>query len=99
MRDELNSIPMVEVSRNDMLESMHNGVAIIIDWGGAVIHEWGDTTVRIFPRSAIKMIQALPLIETGAINAFGLGEKEVALACASHQGSTIHTNLLEVEMN
>jgi len=47
----------------------------------------------ILPRSACKIIQALPLIESGAADAAGLGTEELALACASHQGAALHTGL------
>ena len=52
---------------------------------------------RCFPRSAVKAIQALPLIETGAADAYGLGDKELALACASHAGEVEHTALAAVD--
>ena len=46
----------------------------------------------MLPRSSSKMIQALPLIESGAAEAYGLGSEHLALACASHQGAEIHTS-------
>ncbi len=54
--------------------------------------QWGDVTTPILPRSSIKMIQALPLIESGAAEAFGLNDEQLALACASHQGAPLHTD-------
>ncbi|TIT59792.1 MAG: asparaginase, partial [Mesorhizobium sp.] len=47
----------------------------------------------VFPRSAVKAIQALPLVESGAANAYGFGNRELALACASHSGEPAHVEL------
>ena len=68
-----NPHPMVELWRGGLLESTHSGHAVI--WGPDGIEEaWGDPTAVIFPRSSCKMIQALPLVETGAADAAGLTE-------------------------
>lgn len=86
-------IPMIELWRGGMLESVHRGHAVI--WGpGGIEAAWGDPQAVIFPRSSCKMIQALPLIETGAAEARGLTEAQLALACASHQGAKIHTDMV-----
>lgn len=82
---------LVEVWRGGMVESVHRGHAVICDAGGAVVQAWGDPDAVIFPRSSCKMIQALPLLESGAADAAGLGAQELALACASHEGGAIHT--------
>ncbi len=74
-----------------MLESVHLGHAVICDHNGGVVEAWGDPETVIFPRSSCKMIQALPLLESGAAEAAGLTDRQVALACASHQGAAIHT--------
>jgi len=83
---------LVELHRNGILESAHRGHVVVCDAGG-VIAEWGTPAEVIFPRSAYKMLQALPLVESGAAEAAGLGEHHLALSCASHQGAHIHTNL------
>ena len=70
MLNKLNSIPLVEVLRNQIVESLHFGIAVIVDYEGNIIAEWGDSDTLIFPRSAMKMIQALPLVESGAIKEF-----------------------------
>lgn len=85
------SVPMVELWRGGRLESLHRGHAVICDAGGAIVEAWGDPAAVIYPRSSCKMIQALPLVETGAAEAAGLGEAHLALACASHSGAHIHT--------
>lgn len=83
---------LVEIWRGDMCESVHQGHAVICDDTGQVIASWGDPNVVMYPRSSSKMIQALPLIESGAAAAFGLKTHQLALACASHQGAAIHTD-------
>lgn len=83
--------PLVEVTRGPFVESVHLGHAVICDAQGGIMAAWGDPQALILPRSSAKMIQALPLIETGAARAAGLGERELALACASHSGAPMHT--------
>jgi L-asparaginase II len=82
---------MVELWRGGRLESWHSGHAVICGPDGQVIEAWGDPQAIIFPRSSCKMIQALPLIESGAAAAAGLTDAQLALSCASHQGADIHT--------
>jgi L-asparaginase II len=81
----------VEVTRGNMVESRHAVHAAIIDADGTVLQAWGDTARHVYPRSAIKPLQALPLLESGAAEAFQLSNKEVALACASHLSEAMHT--------
>ena len=83
---------MIELWRGGMLESVHAGHAVICDESGAVIEAWGDAEAVIFPRSSCKMLQALPLLESGAAAAHGLTDAQLALACASHGGARIHTD-------
>lgn len=83
---------LVEVTRGPMVESRHHGAFAVIDVRGGVVVQAGDIDAPVFPRSAIKPIQALPLIETGAADAFGLSDAEVALACASHNGEKRHVD-------
>lgn len=82
--------PMVELWRGGMLESSHAGHAVICDAAGQIVQAWGDPAAVIFPRSSCKMIQALPLVESGAADAAGLKTEHLALACASHQGAEAH---------
>ena len=84
------AVPMVELWRGGMLESTHLGHAVICDADGAVVEAWGDPALTIYPRSSAKMLQALPLIESGAAAAAGLTERHLAFACASHDGSGLH---------
>ena len=82
---------MVEIWRGGLLESSHAGHAVICDASGTVRESWGDPDAVIFPRSSCKMLQALPLIESGAADAFGLTDAQLALSCASHQGAALHS--------
>jgi len=85
---------IVEVSRGDMIESRHRVAAAALDAEGASLLEAGDITALVYPRSAIKPLQALVLVESGAADAFGLGNAEIALACASHSGEERHVELV-----
>lgn len=82
---------LVEVTRGPMVESRHRGSAVVVDTAGKVVARWGDHTQPVYPRSAIKFLQAIPLVESGAAEAFGLGDAEIALACASHNAEPRHT--------
>ncbi|MGR3322697.1 MAG: asparaginase [Pseudooceanicola sp.] len=81
----------VHVTRGGFLECVHAGHAVVCDDRGEVIRAWGDPGLTVLPRSACKMLQALPLVESGAAEAAGLGPRQLALACASHNGAAIHT--------
>ncbi len=84
------AVPMIELWRGGMLESLHVGHAVIFGPDG-IEAAWGDPQAVIFPRSSCKMLQALPLVESGAADAVGLTDRQLALACASHNGSALHT--------
>lgn len=83
---------LVEVTRGAMVESRHRGRAVVADRQGRVAAHWGAVDDPVFPRSAIKPLQAIPLIESGATDALGLSDEEIALACASHNGEPAHTD-------
>lgn len=87
---------MVEAIRGNQRESRHRGVAAIVDSLGHVIRSWGNIYDPIFARSSVKFIQALPLIESGAADAFNLSPQEIALACSSHAGEDMHIKALEI---
>lgn len=88
-------VPMVEVWRGSILESLHLGHAVICDSAGKVVRSWGDPDLVMYPRSSSKMIQALPLLSSGAAAKYGLGSEQLALACASHNGAAIHTERVD----
>ena len=81
---------LVEIVRGAVVESRHRGAVAVVDGDGKIVMQIGDIDRPTFPRSAVKAIQALPLIESGAADAFGFGNKELALACASHSAEAGH---------
>ena len=80
----------IEVTRGSMVESRHRVVYALADSSGRVLRRAGDPERVIYPRSAAKPLQALALVESGAADAFGLGDAEIALACASHSAEPRH---------
>jgi L-asparaginase II len=82
---------LVEVMRGPALESAHRGAFAVLDAAGSVLMAQGDIDRPIFPRSAVKVLQALPLVASGAADELGLEDEELALACASHTGEHVHT--------
>ena len=86
---------VVEVTRGGSVESYHHVSAAVVDVGGSVISSWGDSDGAVLPRSAIKPIQARPLIDSGAADAAGLSDVELALACASHAGEPAHVEAVD----
>jgi L-asparaginase II len=83
---------LVEVTRGGMVESRHRAAVAVVDAQGRVVHGWGDIERPVYGRSAIKPLQALPLVESGAADRFGLSQGELALACASHSGEPRHVD-------
>ena len=81
----------VDIYSGNSVESSHLVDAVVVDAKGEIIEVYGDPSRAVFPRSAIKMVQALALLESGAAAAYGLSSKWISLACASHQGEKIHT--------
>lgn len=80
---------MIELWRGGLREGVHRGHAVIHD-GRDIVAAWGDPAAVIFPRSSCKMVQALPLLESGAADAAGLTPEQLALSCASHNGAVLH---------
>ncbi|MDG1500249.1 MAG: asparaginase [Planctomycetota bacterium] len=77
--------------RGQSVESQHRGAWVLVDSAGDVVDGAGAFRRPVFARSSTKSIQALPLIESGAASAFGLGPVELALACSSHNAEDCHT--------
>lgn len=86
------ALPMAEVTRGSVRESTHLGHAVIARADGQIVEAWGDPDIVILPRSSAKMIQALPLLESGA--GADLSAEQLALACASHSGERRHIELV-----
>jgi L-asparaginase II len=85
---------LVEVLRGDTVESTHCGAVAVVDADGGVVQSLGDVGRPVFPRSAVKAMQALPLIESGAAERFRLTGAELVLACASHSGEAAHLEVV-----
>ena len=81
---------LVEVLRGALVESRHRGAVAVVDADGASVLTIGNVAMPVFPRSAVKALQAVPLVESGAADRFGLSDEELALACASHNGEPAH---------
>ena len=83
-------VPLFEVTRGRVVESVHYGSIAVVDSDGTLIASSGDPQMVAFLRSSAKPFQALPFVERGGIEYFGFSPPELALACASHEGSDMH---------
>lgn len=86
---------MVEITRNARLESLHRGAVAVVDARGKLVASLGNPKQPVYLRSAAKPFQALALVCSGAADAFGVTEEELALVCGSHSGEASHVSLLE----
>jgi L-asparaginase II len=84
---------IAEVTRGGIVESRHTGSFAVVDFKGKVIAFAGDIELPVFPRSAIKAFQCLPLIESGGADEYGFTPEEIALCCASHNGEPDHVRV------
>ena len=82
---------LVHCLRGELIENRHRGAIAVCDPHGRLVHSWGDVDALIYPRSSVKLLQALPLIESGAADHFQLSDAELALACSSHGAEPAHT--------
>jgi L-asparaginase II len=85
--------PLVEVKRGSITESRHRGHVVAVEPDGTIVASLGFASTVTFLRSSAKPFQAMPLLVTGAADHFGFTDREVALACGSHNGEPIHTEL------
>ena len=93
--DEVQSNPiLVEVYRGGILESFHRGVVCVVNELGDIVFSLGDPMQLCYPRSAMKFVQALPLIELGGIEKFGFTLEEIAVMCGSHNGEAEHLRVV-----
>ncbi len=84
---------LAEVTRGSIVESRHRGAYAVCDEAGKISLSAGDTETPVFPRSAVKAFQCLPVIESGAADTFGFNDEEIALCCASHTGEADHVRV------
>lgn len=83
---------LVNTLRGEVIENRHRGAIAVCDPKGRLVHAWGNVEALVYPRSAIKTLQALPLVESGAADHFRLDDAELALACSSHNAEPRHTD-------
>ena len=81
---------LIETTRGGVVESRHRGSLAVVDSFGRIRFNLGDIQTPVFPRSAVKALQAVASFETGAIEKFNLNAAEIAIACASHGGEPEH---------
>src|SRR5512133_1439094 len=82
--------PVFELTRGETVESIHEGAIAVVDATGKLVASYGDPLGITFLRSSAKPFQALPFIQHGGHQAYGLTPKEIALICASHSGTDEH---------
>ena len=87
--------PLVEVTRGALVESVHLGALAVVDSHGRLLFSLGDPQLVTFLRSSSKPFQVLPLIESGAEQAFDLQDHEIAIMCASHSGTDEHLQVIQ----
>lgn len=85
---------LVTVTRGGRVESVHRGSAVVVDRNGDILWQAGDIETPVFTRSAMKFMQVLPLIESGAADHFQLTDEEIAVICASHNGEPEHLRVV-----
>ena len=88
-----NYSPIFETTRGDIAESLHYGAFAIVDVSGNLIAAYGDPNTVTYLRSSAKPFQAIPFIESGGAEYFGLTSAEIALICASHSGTDKHVEI------
>jgi len=87
--------PIFELTRGPVTESTHFGAFAVVDSSGRILASYGDTQTVAFLRSSAKPFQVLPFVEHGGVEFYELTSKELALACASHEGSDEHVRVAE----
>ena len=83
-------VPLAEVTRGGVVESVHTGSVAVVDRHGRLLYSAGDPETLTFKRSALKPLQALPFVAGGGVERFGYEQHQVALLCASHSGEPRH---------
>ena len=87
--------PLFEVTRGNIVESIHYGSIAVVDSNGKLISSYGDPKAVAFLRSSAKPFQALPFVEHGGVEYFGFTPRELSISCASHEGSDLHVQTVE----
>ena len=87
--------PLFEVTRGNIIESVHYGSIAMVDTSGKLISSYGDPQTVAFLRSSAKPFQVLPFVERGGVEFFGFTPRELSVSCASHEGSDLHVQTVE----
>ncbi|HEX6269950.1 MAG TPA: asparaginase [Anaerolineales bacterium] len=87
--------PLFEVTRGDLVESVHYGSIAVVSANEKLVSSYGDPQTVAFLRSSAKPFQVLPFVEHGGVEKFGLTPRELAIACASHEGNDLHVKTVE----
>jgi L-asparaginase II len=87
--------PLFEVTRGEIVESVHYGSIAVVDSHGKLITSYGDPQAVAFLRSSAKPFQVLPFVEGGGVEYYGFTPRELSIACASHEGSDLHVQTVE----
>ena len=90
MAEQAGSGLLAKVMRGKQVESRPLGRAVVVDADGSVVWSCGDVNAAVFPRSTVKSLLAIELVESGAADRLGLTDEALALACASHNGEEAH---------
>lgn len=90
---------LVEVTRGDLVESFHQGFFVVVDNEGKTIASGGDSGYVTYMRSCAKPMQALPAVEKGITEHYGLTSEEIAILTASHSGEDIHRDVVTSILN
>lgn len=94
MNQDLGYVPLVELTRGAIVESVHYGAFAVVNSQGKLLCSAGDPDLVTFPRSSMKPFQVLPFVESGGVDYFGLSDEELAIMCASHAGTDAHVAVL-----
>jgi L-asparaginase II len=86
---------IAKVTRGTMVESIHRGAFCVADSSGTLALWAGDINIPVYPRSAVKAFQCVPLILSGAADRFSLTDEEIALCCSSHSGEPEHVRVAQ----
>jgi L-asparaginase II len=87
--------PLVEVTRGEIVESIHYGAFCVVNSAGRLLAHAGNAELVTYPRSSMKPFQVLHFVEGGGVAYFGLSGEEIAIMCGSHAGTALHTSVLE----
>src|SRR5262245_27327522 len=83
-------VPLVDVTRGQITESVHYGAVAVVDSNGHVVAHTGNPHATVFTRSSLKPFQAMPFVASGGPEKMGFSQAELAVTCASHNGEDIH---------